>query len=80
MARCFCRWRRVLICVCPPFISLALLLFLIMVMLCKAMESGIPNPHFVSLGNLKNEDLAPLPKTFWVTSRDVHRYLEGLLL
>ncbi|XP_033977002.1 N-acetyllactosaminide beta-1,3-N-acetylglucosaminyltransferase 2 [Trematomus bernacchii] len=68
MARCFCRWRRVLICVCTPLISLALLLFLIMVMLCTAMQSGIPNPHFVAPGYLKNESLAPFPKTFWVTS------------
>ncbi|KAK5865174.1 hypothetical protein PBY51_016361 [Eleginops maclovinus] len=72
MANCFCHWRRALICVCTPFISLALLLVYIMVMLCTAISS-VPgtmpqNPHFVAPGTFKNESYAPLPKSFWDTN------------
>ncbi|XP_049442441.1 N-acetyllactosaminide beta-1,3-N-acetylglucosaminyltransferase 2 [Epinephelus fuscoguttatus] len=78
MARCFCRWRRVLICICTPCISLALLFVYVTVMLCMAMNDtsvpGIPvqdqqGAHFVASGSFRNKSFAPLPKTFW----DLHQ-------
>ncbi|XP_030595657.1 N-acetyllactosaminide beta-1,3-N-acetylglucosaminyltransferase 2 [Archocentrus centrarchus] len=73
MARCYCRWRRVLICLCTPCIFLILLFTYVSIMLCMGMnEVATPantfiatNPHFVANGLLKNETFAPLPKTFW---------------
>ncbi|XP_039669636.1 N-acetyllactosaminide beta-1,3-N-acetylglucosaminyltransferase 2-like [Perca fluviatilis] len=61
MAWCYYRWRRVLICVCTPCISLALLFVYVTVMLCMATNgtttSGLDAVHFVASGNN--------PKTFW---------------
>ncbi|XP_037636281.1 N-acetyllactosaminide beta-1,3-N-acetylglucosaminyltransferase 2 [Sebastes umbrosus] len=70
MARCYCRWRRVLICVCTPCISLALLFVYSFIMLCMDMNrestpAGPPPNHFVAMGTLRNTGFAPLPKSFW---------------
>ncbi|XP_044220026.1 N-acetyllactosaminide beta-1,3-N-acetylglucosaminyltransferase 2 [Thunnus albacares] len=70
MARCYCRWRNLLICVCGPCICLALLFIYVAVMLCLSLNStGMPtvlNPlHFVASGTFSNGSFAPLPKTFW---------------
>ncbi|XP_042348675.1 N-acetyllactosaminide beta-1,3-N-acetylglucosaminyltransferase 2 [Plectropomus leopardus] len=71
MARCYCRWRRVLICVCTPCISLVLLFVYISVMVCMDMhittsvQPSMDSAHFVASGLLINNSFAPLPKTFW---------------
>ncbi|XP_044060234.1 N-acetyllactosaminide beta-1,3-N-acetylglucosaminyltransferase 2 [Siniperca chuatsi] len=81
MARCYCHWRKVLICVCSPCICLALLFVYISVMLCMTMNGtatsgssgnllGQGTAHFVASGTWSNKSFAPLPKTFW----DVHPY------
>ncbi|XP_071313283.1 N-acetyllactosaminide beta-1,3-N-acetylglucosaminyltransferase 2 [Trachinotus anak] len=70
MARCYCRWRNVLICVCSPCICLALLFIYASVMLywhmnTTASSSTTETNHFVASGILRNSSFAPLPKTFW---------------
>ncbi|XP_041800440.1 N-acetyllactosaminide beta-1,3-N-acetylglucosaminyltransferase 2 [Chelmon rostratus] len=72
MARCYCRWRNVLICVCTPCICMALLFIYVAVMLCTAMNNtatpgayGLEITHFVASGYLRKNTFAPLPKTFW---------------
>ncbi|XP_078117286.1 N-acetyllactosaminide beta-1,3-N-acetylglucosaminyltransferase 2 [Sander vitreus] len=57
MARCYCRWWRVLICVCTPCISLALLFVYITVMLCMVMNGTTTSGTVVASGNN--------PNTFW---------------
>lgn len=84
MARCFCRWRAVLICVCTPCISLALLFVYISVMLCMAMNSsgqvGVQTAHFVASGILRNKSFGPLPKTFWELHSDGDAFWNRLQL
>ncbi|XP_040904668.1 N-acetyllactosaminide beta-1,3-N-acetylglucosaminyltransferase 2 [Toxotes jaculatrix] len=77
MARCYCRWRNVLICVCTPCICLVLLFFYVAVMLSMSMnsttpagtvvwESGPQSAHFVAPGIFSsNNNFPPVPKTFW---------------
>ncbi|XP_054648886.1 N-acetyllactosaminide beta-1,3-N-acetylglucosaminyltransferase 2-like [Dunckerocampus dactyliophorus] len=75
MARCYCRWRRVLICVCSPCICLILLFLYAGIMVCMDMNTkaqqmsstirSLENEHFVAWGSFKNKSFAPLPKTFW---------------
>lgn len=71
MARCYCRWRNVLICVCSPCICLALLFIYITVMLCVTLNTessranGLDAIHFVASGILHKKSFGPLPETFW---------------
>ncbi|XP_039976557.1 N-acetyllactosaminide beta-1,3-N-acetylglucosaminyltransferase 2-like [Xiphias gladius] len=76
MARCYRRWRNVLICVCSPCICLALLCIYAAVVLCMSMngtalpgttvwENGPESARFVASGTLSNNSFAALPKTFW---------------
>lgn len=77
MARCTCHWRRVLICVCTPCISMVLLFIYISVMLVMDFHTtSVPGkiypkdpvldtPYFVASGIWKNTSFSPLPKTFW---------------
>ncbi|KAM4621359.1 N-acetyllactosaminide beta-1,3-N-acetylglucosaminyltransferase 2 [Polymixia lowei] len=87
MARCYCRWRNVLICLCTPCILLALLVTYITLMVCfnmarvttTNMKATVWKPrtveitHFIAQGVYRNEGLAPLPKTFW----DLHPHNGG---
>ncbi|XP_059201651.1 N-acetyllactosaminide beta-1,3-N-acetylglucosaminyltransferase 2 [Centropristis striata] len=76
MARCYCHWRRVLICVCTPCITLFLLMVFLTVMICTRVNNtfssdGIPfRVHFVAPGLLSNNSFAPVPKTFWERHND----------
>ncbi|XP_034037740.1 N-acetyllactosaminide beta-1,3-N-acetylglucosaminyltransferase 2-like [Thalassophryne amazonica] len=77
MARCFCRWRNMLICVCTPCMTVMLFFVYITVALytnlsasMRDLESTVHHLlqqqiHFVAPGTIKNESFAPLPKTFW---------------
>lgn len=70
MARCYCLWHRVLICLCTPCLLLILLFVYVSIMLSMGLnELTLPvvatDPHFVAKGLLKNETFAPLPQTFW---------------
>ncbi|XP_070819306.1 N-acetyllactosaminide beta-1,3-N-acetylglucosaminyltransferase 2 [Chaetodon trifascialis] len=75
MARCYCRWRNVFICVCTPCICMALLFVYVGIMVCTTIRNttslgtmglyGSEITHFVASGNLRNKTSAPLPKTFW---------------
>ncbi|KAM9356776.1 N-acetyllactosaminide beta-1,3-N-acetylglucosaminyltransferase 2 [Symphorus nematophorus] len=76
MARCYCRWRGVLICLCTPCICLALLFVYIAIMLSMSMHSGatpgiigsrpgLESSHFVASGTWRNKSFAPIPKIFW---------------
>ncbi|XP_068438861.1 N-acetyllactosaminide beta-1,3-N-acetylglucosaminyltransferase 2 [Clinocottus analis] len=74
MARFFCRWRTVLICVCTPCIAFVLLLAYVTLILCLAIHGreGSPLPlHFVAQGTFSNGNFAPLPKTFWQLGQHV---------
>ncbi|XP_029963744.1 N-acetyllactosaminide beta-1,3-N-acetylglucosaminyltransferase 2 [Salarias fasciatus] len=78
MARCFCRWRAVLICVCTPCICL-LLLFSYAVVLMVLTLNGIQvksevvnsessvtdSPRFVAPGTFNNGIFSSQPKHFW---------------
>lgn len=69
MARCHCRWRRVLICLCTPCVAVGLLFSYIAVMVTSNMmvTRGVTmdTTFFVAPGLYRNEGLAPLPKSFW---------------
>lgn len=69
MAKCFCRWRNLLICLCTPCILLVLLFVYIVVMVYMAIpQTAGPQSavkHFIAQGTYRNEGWAPLPKTFW---------------
>nr|XP_057919366.1 N-acetyllactosaminide beta-1,3-N-acetylglucosaminyltransferase 2-like [Doryrhamphus excisus] len=76
MARCYCRWRRVLICVCSPCICLILLVLYAGIMVCTDMNRktrqlsvdsirSLQNKHFVASGSFKSNTFASLPKSFW---------------
>ncbi|CAJ1058349.1 N-acetyllactosaminide beta-1%2C3-N-acetylglucosaminyltransferase 2 [Xyrichtys novacula] len=76
MARCHCRLRRVLICVCTPCIILALLCVYVTVMVFTTLNNTATpgaggqvytrdTAHFVAPGTCNNESFAPYPKTFW---------------
>ncbi|XP_040031472.1 N-acetyllactosaminide beta-1,3-N-acetylglucosaminyltransferase 2 [Gasterosteus aculeatus] len=65
MARCFCRWRTMLICVCTPCILLVLLVAYATVMVCAATNNRVVSFHFVASGTLNNKSFGPLPQTFW---------------
>ncbi|XP_074530776.1 N-acetyllactosaminide beta-1,3-N-acetylglucosaminyltransferase 2 [Halichoeres trimaculatus] len=82
MARCYCRLRRVLLCVCTPCILLFTFFLYISVMMCMTMTgSASPvvmgtalireNTHFVAPGTYSNKSFAPYPQTFW--GMDPHR-------
>lgn len=72
MARCYFRWRRVLICVCTPCIFLALLFVYVGLTVCMSMRSMTApaseimpkSSHFVANGILRNK-IVSLPKIFW---------------
>ncbi|XP_067104035.1 N-acetyllactosaminide beta-1,3-N-acetylglucosaminyltransferase 2 [Osmerus mordax] len=72
MAFCYCRWRRVLLCLCMPCILLALLITYVAVMVCFNMTSttstisGALDTHFIAPGSFRNDGNAPIPtNTFW---------------
>ncbi|KAJ3587232.1 hypothetical protein NHX12_010830 [Muraenolepis orangiensis] len=73
MARCLCRWRNLLICLCTPCILLALLVIYVTLAVCMSIShsSGTTQvplaniKHFIAQGTYRNESWAPLPKTFW---------------
>ncbi|KAL6118011.1 uncharacterized protein ACO6RY_15693 [Pungitius sinensis] len=67
MARCFCRWRVMLICMCIPCIFLVLLVAYANVMLCALMYNTVELAplHFVAPGTLNNKSFGLLPQTFW---------------
>lgn len=73
MARCYFRWRRVLICVCTPCIFLALLFVYVGLTVCMSMRSMTApaseimpkSSHFVANGILRNKIFVSLPKIFW---------------
>ncbi|CAN9514713.1 unnamed protein product [Ophioblennius macclurei] len=74
MARCFCRWRNVLICVCTPCIFLGLLFFYIIVTMTFSLhglhsESKVvietPSPHFVASGIFHDGIFSSQPEHFW---------------
>ncbi|XP_041653171.1 N-acetyllactosaminide beta-1,3-N-acetylglucosaminyltransferase 2-like [Cheilinus undulatus] len=85
MARCYCRLRKVLICMCGPCIFLALLFIYMIFMVCMAMNSsatpgtmvqaqGRESSHFVALGAYSNKGFAPYPFTFW----DLHSHKDAI--
>ncbi|KAM8908439.1 N-acetyllactosaminide beta-1,3-N-acetylglucosaminyltransferase 2 [Spinachia spinachia] len=67
MARCFCRWRVMLTCVCMPCISLVLLVAYGKVTLFAALNNrvALASLCFVASGTSNNKSFGPLPKTFW---------------
>lgn len=79
MARCYCRWRNLLICLCTPCICLVLLVIYIGIMVCSTMnqaltvthqEDSLKGDHFMASGMLRNKSFAPLPKSFWKLQED----------
>uniref|UniRef100_UPI003AACA44D N-acetyllactosaminide beta-1,3-N-acetylglucosaminyltransferase 2 n=1 Tax=Centroberyx gerrardi TaxID=166262 RepID=UPI003AACA44D len=77
MARCYCRWRNMLMCLCTPCILMVLLFTYITLMVCFNMTvttntsgtavllRGAKITHFIASGTYRTNGLAPLPKTFW---------------
>lgn len=73
MARCYCRFRNILICVCTTCLALVLLFIYTSIMLSLHMSGGtvhrtvpiLNNIHFVAPGASKNHGFAPVPHTFW---------------
>ena len=73
MAKCFCRWRNLLICVCSPCIFLVVLLVYITLAVCltqpRTSGSGTMSishiTHFIAQGTHRNVSWAPLPNRFW---------------
>ncbi|XP_061757487.1 N-acetyllactosaminide beta-1,3-N-acetylglucosaminyltransferase 2-like isoform X1 [Nerophis ophidion] len=74
MARCYCRWCRVLFCVCSPCICLILLFLYASIMVCIDMKKmtlhSIQSDHYVTSGSFKNKNYISLPKTFWKLHED----------
>ncbi|XP_030001252.1 N-acetyllactosaminide beta-1,3-N-acetylglucosaminyltransferase 2 [Sphaeramia orbicularis] len=76
MARCFCRWRSVVICICTPCICMFLFFMYVGILVTMKMQpdtSGTPSVivskplprHFVASGLTRSNSSAPLPVTFW---------------
>ncbi|XP_034454968.1 N-acetyllactosaminide beta-1,3-N-acetylglucosaminyltransferase 2 [Hippoglossus hippoglossus] len=76
MARCHCRWYKVVFCLCSPCICLLLFLLCIYVMLGIKMTNSSFNmsptgAHFVASGTFRNAGFAPMPRTFWAQPSQV---------
>ncbi|XP_017275180.1 N-acetyllactosaminide beta-1,3-N-acetylglucosaminyltransferase 2 [Kryptolebias marmoratus] len=78
MARCWCRWRNVLICLCMPCCCLVFMYTCLAVLVAISITSmntqTFTKPSigsfFVAPGSSGNDSVAPVPKTFW--EQDLH--------
>ncbi|KAG7517270.1 hypothetical protein JOB18_003098 [Solea senegalensis] len=84
MARLYCRWRRVVLCVCTLFTSLVLLFLYVGILVTMGMvdttTSGTDRDHFIAPGASRNNGYAPCSQTFWQNNQHGNAFWNNLQL